>query len=160
MWQTNSACRGLSRSNASTSTSGYSLVHPRPVLIASLQHVASRASGRRICVSANLVFLDVCHSLRRARPLYQKYGLGTTVFSALASGLLTGKVSPTQGTHTHACIRVPGAHIRTLASVQQRHPCGLAVREPRGLLQEHDQQSERGGGPEEDREGEDAVCLR
>ena len=30
-------------------------------------------------------------------PLYQKYGLGTTVWSALASGLLTGKVSLSTG---------------------------------------------------------------
>lgn len=30
-----------------------------------------------------------------SRPLYEKYGLRTTVFSALAGGLLTGKVRST-----------------------------------------------------------------
>ncbi|KAF9225082.1 Aldo/keto reductase [Gyrodon lividus] len=38
------------------------------------------------CVRASEDILTVCIS-----PLYKKYGLGTTVFSALASGLLTGK---------------------------------------------------------------------
>ncbi|KAF7288794.1 Aldo-ket-red domain-containing protein [Mycena indigotica] len=41
-------------------------------------------------------------------PLYAKYGLGTTAFSALQGGLLTGKVYPPQPSNTrHALATVP-----------------------------------------------------
>ncbi|KAF7288490.1 Aldo-ket-red domain-containing protein [Mycena indigotica] len=46
-------------------------------------------------------------------PLYAKYGLGTTAFSALQGGLLTGKVYPPQPSNTRHALRhrahVPGA---------------------------------------------------
>ena len=36
------------------------------------------------------------------RPLYRKYKLGTTVFSALAQGILTGKVCHLQSRPSHS----------------------------------------------------------
>lgn len=64
----------------------------------------------------------------RRSPLYKKYNLGTTVFSALAGGLLTGKVCPSSP-------RPPPCSLRTAdraraGAVQRRHPGGLALREP------------------------------
>jgi len=38
-------------------------------------------------------FPDECSTHDKPSPLYKKYGMGTTAFSCLARGLLTGKVS-------------------------------------------------------------------
>lgn len=65
------------------------------------------------------------------RPLYEKYKIGTTVWSPLASGLLTGKVGDV------LCLPGTSAADGCIAPVQQRHSRGLATREPQGLLQEH-----------------------
>ncbi|KAF9461897.1 NADP-dependent oxidoreductase domain-containing protein [Collybia nuda] len=59
-------------------------------------------------------------------PLYSKYNLGTTVFSALAGGVLTGKTQYNDG--------VPdGSRLALLADREQFQKTAQALREPEGL---------------------------
>lgn len=55
---------------------------------------------------AYVLFFSACATTNiyvHDRPLYKNYGYGTTVWSPLASGMLTGKVSRHKHySHTHA----------------------------------------------------------
>lgn len=79
-------------------------------------------------------------------PLYKKYAIGTTVWSALASGLLTGKVSHILSSFNDFLI----AHV---CLVQQRRSRKLAFRDTLRLFQGHTQESKRRGRSRQDQQG-------
>lgn len=86
-------------------------------------------------------------------PLYRKYGLGTTTFSSLDSGILTGKV-----VHQFHC-RKERIFIN-LYPVQRRHSRKLSLRRSQLLLQTNNRRSPTTRRSRENQESQGAYQAR